>query len=66
VSVYGYGFPKEKGGLMYEADRIGIGSISETLDRLMREDPVVWKPSAAIREVQRSNLTLTEYFDALH
>ncbi len=63
VTVYGYGFPKHKGGLMYEADSISSESILESLRQLAQQDPVLWKPCAALNDAVQSGLTFAEYFD---
>ena len=48
VTVAGYGFPRWRGGLMHHADTIGAAAILEGLRELEREDPIAWKPSAAV------------------
>lgn len=48
VTVFGYGFPRWRGGLMHHADTLGPASVLADLRELEQEDPVVWKPSAAI------------------
>lgn len=45
VTVFGYGFPRWRGGLMHYADTLGPKSIVAQLERLGEEDPVAWKIS---------------------
>lgn len=45
VTVFGYGFPKWRGGLMHYADTIGAREIVSKLKRLENEDAIAWKIS---------------------
>ncbi len=49
VTVFGYGFPRWRGGLMHYADTLGASSIVAQLERLANEDPVAWKISPLLR-----------------
>lgn len=48
VTVFGYGFPRWRGGLMHYADTLGAAQILADLEALCQEDPLVWKPSKVI------------------
>ena len=48
VTVFGYGFPRWRGGLMKYADTIGAGHIVSRLKELKKEDPVAWKVSSLL------------------
>lgn len=48
VMLHGYGFPRWKGGPMFQADLIGMKTLAEELDALASEDPGFWSPSALI------------------
>ena len=50
VSIFGLGFPRWRGGLMFHADTLGPGKVLEGLKELSREDPVAWKPSPMIED----------------
>ena len=50
VTVHGYGFPRWRGGLMYYADSLGPKTLLDTLDRLAKEDALVWTPSTVIED----------------
>ncbi|PSL18691.1 FAD-dependent oxidoreductase [Shimia abyssi] len=50
VTVFGYGFPRWRGGLMCYADMLGPDAVLQGLERLAEQDPMVWTPSALIRE----------------
>lgn len=54
VTVFGYGFPREHGGLMYYADQWGAAEILKQLNELCEEDPLVWKPSKLIVECAKN------------
>lgn len=45
VTVFGYGFPRWRGGLMHYADTIGAKTIVARLSNLAKQDPVAWKIS---------------------
>ena len=38
IWLFGYGWPKDKGGLMYYADTIGAKSILKSLEKLAEDD----------------------------
>lgn len=49
VTVFGYGFPRWRGGLMHYADTLGTKNIVAQLEKLCEEDPVAWKVSSLLR-----------------
>ena len=52
--IYGYGFPRYRGGPMKYADMLGLPNVLAELERLSEEDAFFWKPSPLIVElVQR-------------
>lgn len=55
VSVFGYGFPRWRGGLMHYADQIGAKKILADLRELEKEDAIIWKPSELIVELAKKN-----------
>ncbi len=61
VTVAGYGFPRWRGGLMHHADAIGAASILASLRVLETEDPIVWRPSAAIIACAERGITFADY-----
>lgn len=61
VTVFGYGFPRWRGGLMHHADAIGVETIIARLTELAKEDPVAWKISPLL---QRCAETGTRIADA--
>jgi len=54
VTIYGYGFPRWRGGLMYYADSIGAAEVLGQIEGFAKEDPVVWKASPLLRELAES------------
>ena len=58
VTLFGYGFPRWRGGLMHYADTLGVENIVSKLEELNKQDPVIWKPSEALYECLRGGLTL--------
>lgn len=52
--MYGYGFPRYRGGPMKYADTLGLPNVLADLERLSQEDAFFWQPSPLIVElVQR-------------
>ncbi len=58
VTVFGYGFPRWRGGLMHYADTIGALNIVDKLSKLAEEDAVAWKISPLLQECVEVNKTL--------
>jgi 3-hydroxyacyl-CoA dehydrogenase len=48
VSVFGYGFPRWRGGLMHYADQLGMAAILAGLKDFSAEDQHIWQPSQLI------------------
>lgn len=49
--VYGYGFPRYRGGPMKYADRVGLPQILADIEAFAKEDPLFWKPSPLLVEL---------------
>ncbi|MBF9035710.1 enoyl-CoA hydratase [Rhodobacterales bacterium HKCCE2091] len=60
VTVFGYGFPRWRGGLMHYADTIGAARIVEKLTALTAEDPLVWRPSPVLVACARDGRSLAD------
>jgi 3-hydroxyacyl-CoA dehydrogenase len=43
--LYGYGFPRHRGGPMKYADTVGLPKVLADIREFAKEDPVFWKPS---------------------
>ena len=43
--LYGYGFPRHKGGPMKHADLVGLPRILADIQALAKEDPLFWQPA---------------------
>ena len=42
VLLFGYGFPRWRGGLMHYADTLGVAHIASRIAEFAKEDPVAW------------------------
>jgi len=64
VWIYGYGFPRHKGGPMHFADEHGLGKILASLEKFAEAHPdqLHLEPSALLRECVESGRTLAEMF----
>lgn len=49
--VYGYGFPRFRGGPMKYADMVGLPQILADIEAFAKEDPLFWKPSPLLVEL---------------
>ncbi|WP_395406178.1 3-hydroxyacyl-CoA dehydrogenase NAD-binding domain-containing protein [Pseudoduganella sp. UC29_106] len=49
--VYGYGFPRYRGGPMKYADMVGLPKILADIREFAKEDPLFWKPSPLLVEL---------------
>jgi 3-hydroxyacyl-CoA dehydrogenase len=49
--IYGYGFPRYRGGPMKYADMLGLPTVLSELTRLASEDAFFWQPSPLIVEL---------------
>ena len=51
VYIYGYGFPKYRGGPMYYADQVGVGNIYRDILALHQEYGDVWRPAPLLKKL---------------
>lgn len=49
--VYGYGFPRYRGGPMKYADMYGVQKMLTNIQKYEKEDPVFWKPSKLLTDM---------------
>ncbi|HYP82609.1 3-hydroxyacyl-CoA dehydrogenase NAD-binding domain-containing protein [Variovorax sp.] len=49
--LYGYGFPRHRGGPMKYADTVGLPRILDDIRRFAKEDPLFWKPSPLLEKL---------------
>ncbi|MFM0223576.1 3-hydroxyacyl-CoA dehydrogenase NAD-binding domain-containing protein [Paraburkholderia dipogonis] len=49
--LYGYGFPRYRGGPMKYADMVGLPKILADIREFANEDPLFWKPSPLLVEL---------------
>jgi len=64
VWIYGYGFPRHRGGPMHFADEHGLGKILASLEKFAEAHPdqLHLEPSALLRECVESGRTLAAMF----
>jgi 3-hydroxyacyl-CoA dehydrogenase len=60
VMLRGYGFPRERGGLMYHADQIGLTKILADIRSFAADDPIFWQPAPLLLELAQCDKTFTE------
>ncbi|MES2361782.1 MAG: 3-hydroxyacyl-CoA dehydrogenase NAD-binding domain-containing protein [Pseudomonadota bacterium] len=49
--LYGYGFPRHRGGPMQYADSVGLPKVLADIREFAKEDPIFWKPSPLLVEL---------------
>ncbi|MBB5401431.1 3-hydroxyacyl-CoA dehydrogenase NAD-binding domain-containing protein [Paraburkholderia youngii] len=49
--LYGYGFPRDRGGPMKYADSVGLATILADIREYAKEDPLFWRPSPLLVEL---------------
>ena len=65
IWIYGYGFPRYRGGPMHWADEIGPARVLERLEHYARtSDPDWLEPAALLREVAGQGTTFREWAEA--
>jgi 3-hydroxyacyl-CoA dehydrogenase len=64
VFIAGYGFPAERGGPMFHADRLGLPQVLERIRRLEQtEHGNLWRPSPLLVDLAKSGRTFGELND---
>ena len=58
--LYGFGFPRYRGGLMYWADQLGPGAVYEQISVWEREHGRRWAPSKLLRQLAESGTPFRE------
>jgi 3-hydroxyacyl-CoA dehydrogenase len=49
--IYGYGFPRWRGGPLHHADQVGLGSILADIREFAKTDPQFWQPARLLVEL---------------
>jgi 3-hydroxyacyl-CoA dehydrogenase len=60
IYTNGYGFPAWRGGPMFYADRIGLGTVLDRVKALHREHGARWRPAPLLVELAKSGRTFRE------
>ncbi len=62
VYVYGYAFPAAKGGPMFHADEIGLGTVYEGIQRFGRElGATYWQPAPLLAQLAASGSSFAQW-----
>jgi 3-hydroxyacyl-CoA dehydrogenase len=61
VTVFGYGFPRWRGGLMHHADTLGPPAVLAGLQALGEEDPVAWRPSPFVEGAVAAGMSFADF-----
>ena len=51
VKLFGYGFPRYRGGPLKYADQYGLDKLLNDLKIFQKEDPIFWSPSQLIKNL---------------
>ncbi|MDB2455587.1 3-hydroxyacyl-CoA dehydrogenase, partial [Planktomarina temperata] len=60
VTVFGYGFPRWRGGLMHHADTLSAKAIVARLRELSQEEAVAWKVSPLLERCAERGINLAD------
>ncbi|SPJ22603.1 3-hydroxyacyl-CoA dehydrogenase NAD-binding domain-containing protein [Palleronia abyssalis] len=60
VLLFGYGFPRWRGGPMMYADHVGLATIRDRIARYGEENPEFWQSAPLIEELAQSNRKFSE------
>ncbi|WP_322011320.1 3-hydroxyacyl-CoA dehydrogenase NAD-binding domain-containing protein [Paraburkholderia sp. J12] len=55
--LYGYGFPRYRGGPMKYADMVGLANVLADIREFAKEDPLFWRPSPLLVELVERGAT---------
>lgn len=58
--IYGYGFPRWRGGPMQYADEVGLETILNNIKRYAQEDAYFWQPAKLLEELVASGRTFAD------
>lgn len=61
VTVFGYGFPRWRGGLMHYADTVGVAQIVAKIRALEAVDPSIWKLSPVLADCVARGVSLADW-----
>jgi 3-hydroxyacyl-CoA dehydrogenase len=57
--LYGFGFPRWRGGPMYYADTVGTGRVYDAVREFHRQHGKLWEPSALLAKLAESGKSFT-------
>ena len=60
TKLFGYAFPRHKGGPMKYADMYGVERILQDLQEFSEEDPFFWKPSELLQDLVAKGQTFDD------
>ncbi len=61
IWIYGYGFPRGRGGPMFYADEVGTKTIYDTMQRLFEEHGDLLKPAPLLAELANAGKSFADY-----
>ena len=60
VFLFGYGFPRFRGGPMHTADQIGAAELVRRIEDYAREDSYYWQVPALLRKLAETGGTFAQ------
>jgi 3-hydroxyacyl-CoA dehydrogenase len=60
VKVFGYGFPRWRGGPLCTADIIGLDTVLAAIQKFAKEDAAFWQPSALLERLVAEGKTFND------
>ncbi|MEM8743493.1 MAG: 3-hydroxyacyl-CoA dehydrogenase NAD-binding domain-containing protein [Pseudomonadota bacterium] len=61
IWIYGYGFPRGRGGPMFYADQVGTKTIHDTMQRLFEQHGDLLRPAPLLEELAKAGKSFADY-----
>ena len=59
--INGYGFPAHRGGPMWQADKIGMNTLSSQIAKHRNADPLTWPESNLMNKLAESKENIADF-----
>lgn len=61
VKLFGYGFPRHRGGPMHLADQIGLGTLISRIEHYASEDPYFWQVPPLLKSMHNKGQQFSDF-----
>ena len=60
VELFGYGFPRHRGGPMHMADQMGLDTVISQIETFAKEDAYFWRVPALLRDMRTNGQSFAD------